>query len=454
MNWTPQTTVAQQHADHSIFWIAAVLVAVAFFVTGHNLHFSKAEGFTESLDEMVEAASGGNTFRRLAFVSLGIMGFCFLFRGSSMPFSLRSSLAGLLAGFIAWSVISTVWSDHPTMTARRVAVMICVVVAALGISKQLSLRDLLKLAIVVPAIYLLLGIGTELVVGTFRPFGSEYRFAGTVHPNTQGVCLAILCLAVWSRCWSNGPRKRLYWALFGIGFCFLLLTKSRTSLAGLLAALAACWLISSNYRHKTLLAAGGVWAGCTVVLVLLLSGVNVAEKLTEAALLGRQEEAASLTGRLPVWTELVTYFESRPLTGHGYESFWTADRIETVSGDLEWEIREAHSAYLDLLLSVGLIGTALLLSAVLMGLWMAACRFASSGNAADGFLFALLIFSLINGVTESGMVMPLFPSFLAVCGLAMLACRQQGQLASTAYSRVNLSSLAGPLEPRELGGRL
>ena len=40
----------------------------------------------------------------------------------------------------------------------------------------------------------------------------------------------------------------------------------------------------------------------------------------------------SLTGRMPIWTELMRYVDRRPLTGYGYESFWTAENIEDLSG--------------------------------------------------------------------------------------------------------------------------
>jgi O-antigen ligase len=261
------------------------------------------------------------------------------------------------------------------------------------------------------------GIGAELRNGTFRPTSSDFRFAGTLHPNTQGLNLAILCLSAFTLA-RGAARGRLgLYGLFALGMAFLVLTRSRTSLAGVVAALGLIWTIRTAFSLKLAVALAAVWLVCTAALISTLAGIDAADELGQLALLGREEEADSLTGRLPLWTELASWAAVRPLTGYGYDSFWTSERIDAVSAEMKWGIREAHSAYLDWTLSVGLIGTGLLLAWVLTALWRAGVLFRASERPELGFVFGWTVFCLINAATESAMMMPLYATFIAASGL-------------------------------------
>jgi len=155
----------------------------------------------------------------------------------------------------------------------------------------------------------------------------------------------------------------------------------------------------------------------------LLSGTDFTDQMVTAATLGRQEEVGSLTGRLPLWTELTPFVEDRLFWGYGYDSFWTADRIDTISSELQWGLREAHSAYIDTVLSIGIIGASLLLLVVAVGLKQTAHRYLTTNEATYGFFFSLLVFGLVNALTESGMIAPTYVTFLAGCGLVFVAAR-------------------------------
>jgi O-antigen ligase len=88
---------------------------------------------------------------------------------------------------------------------------------------------------------------------------------------------------------------------------------------------------------------------------------------------------------------------------------------------MQWGIHEAHSAYFEAMLNVGMVGAIALLSGVLIATWRARQRYLTTRETGYDFLFALFVFALINSLTESGMVMPMFVPFLAGCGLARLA---------------------------------
>jgi len=421
-----------QPRSRPFFWWALGVVFLAFFLANHDVTVSTAEAFTGSVDEMEEQAVGGNLLRRIAFLAiagLGLIGLMTSVQREDLktPQTGFGLLGVLMFAFFGWCLLSLFWSDDPTMTLRRVVVLGCLLTGALGIVRQLSLRELLHLAWIVPAAGLAVGFGAELALGTFRPWSAGYRFSGTLHPNSQGLSLAAMCFATFCLARDAGRRedrrayRGRYWSLFAVGLLFLVLTKSRTSFAGVMLAVTLLATLRTASGWKWSVGLASLWTVSTAALCIMLFDVDVERQLTGLALLGRTEQAGSLTGRLPIWETLLEFVRQRPLVGYGYGSFWTPDRIDTVSSELQWGVREAHSAYLDTVLGVGLVGGMLLLLTIFTGLWKACEQYLRTGHPLFGFVFAMLVFGLINGCTESGMTMPMIVPFLVVCGLLQTA---------------------------------
>lgn len=419
---SPTMGTTEHYALPFRFWMTVFVIGAAFFLTEHDTTISKADAYTSTADQMEQAAQGGNNTRRVAFLTIAAIGFCG-FCYSNRQFSLPANLLGLAAmTFIAWCAASSLWSDDMGMTIRRTVLLLCFVVGAIGVSKQLTGRQIVWLAILIPLLSLGIGILAELRHGTFRPWAGDYRFSGSMHPNTQGLYLTSLCLGSFSLARATPIHRLFLYGCFALGLIFLILTKSRTSVAGMMISLAPLWLLKSSIRSKVLLTLGATWCIATAAFVLLVIEDNPENDVSQLALLGRQEQASSLTGRLPIWEQLMPRLEERPLTGYGYDSFWTPETIEDVSSELHWGIREAHNAYIDTALGTGLIGLGLILATILLGMLAAAKFYLRTSQPIYGFLFGLLLFGLINGFTESGMTMPMFVPFIAATGMSYLAC--------------------------------
>jgi exopolysaccharide production protein ExoQ len=306
------------------------------------------------------------------------------------------------------------------MGCRRLAVLMFCVRGAAGFARQFPARDVVLMAAVISGAYLLVGVGVELALGTFRPWSAGYRFAGTVHPNTQGTHLTVLCLASFCLARSATREKAWLWTLFAVALAFLLLSRSRTACAALAIALAVLWLTSVSGRTRVIVALVAGFVVATAALASTLLGVDLDEKLANVVMLGRQEDSESLTGRVPVWIELSNYIRARPLQGYGYEAFWTTKHIEAVSDEVQWPLREAHSAYIDGLLSVGAIGVSTFLAAVVLSLRRAAVAFRRTGDPGFAFTLCLLVCGLANACLETGMMSPNFITLMAACGVAQL----------------------------------
>ncbi len=429
-----------------------VLGSVFFFVD-HDLGISRYPQFAPwaNSDEII--ASGGNAVKGAVLSLIGILGLYFLIDKEGPKLHLRGITPALMLFFVAWAAISIIWSIYPPLTARRVAVLCFYFLGALGIARQLSDRDLAVAALVVTAVYLAVGVAAELALGTFRPWAADYRFSGTLHPNSQGLHLMILCLAAFLLARANPTgRRKWFIVLFALGLVFLLLTKSRTSLAGFLLAMSVLWFLQTSSLNRIFSFVGISFSLCAALLIYSLLGFNEKDSLLNVISLGRQEKAQELTGRLPIWTELMHYVDRRPLIGYGYESFWTAENIEDLSEPLGWRFRQAHSGYIDAVLSAGLVGASCLLLIVLIGIYNAAMRFRETKHICCGLTLGMLIFGLVDAFLESGMVGENFATLLAGCGIIQLACLksecESREPAVSTRENDSYSSISIKLSPR------
>ncbi|MFH5803361.1 O-antigen ligase family protein [Alienimonas sp. DA493] len=455
-----------------LFLAAAVLVGVPFFLAGQSWYTSAATAFTETAEEMEARASGGNALRQLAFLTLGGCGVWCLARdrrqrprprpawwsprvpGGKFASLLREwagvaqrahPVAWALALYLGWCFASVLWSHEPGQTVRKLVVLGCWTAGSLGVARALSPRRIVWLGVSLPALYLAIGVLAELSLGTFRPWSGDYRFAGTMHPNTQGLTLASMvagAFVLWrsERRAAGRSRRRgigVGWlpALIAAGALFTLLTKSRTSTAGLVLCLGLLTAIAVPPRWRLAAAVGGGAFGGLFLLIALSLGADPLGGALDAATLGRKEQISSLTGRHEIWAEVGRFMDRRPLVGYGYDTFWTPEHVAIVSENCGWGLREAHSAYRDVLLSVGKIGLWLLVPALLWGWFAAVRRYAAGERRAEGrpgapgvgvgeplagYVAGLLAVGLLNAFTESAMSMVLFTPFLICCGLAKL----------------------------------
>jgi exopolysaccharide production protein ExoQ len=412
--------VAHERSGWSTFVIGLV-IGLCFLATEHKTTVSVYDDFALSAEEMQTQAEGGNTIRRVAYLTLAAVG-VFAGLGATGQWHIRPVMRALLLAVAVWPALSLAWTDDASLTLRRLFVYLFCVVGAWGLSRRLSPREYCQIAVCVCGVSLGLGVLTELAQGTFRPWSGGHRFAGTLHPNTQGLYLTTLCLAAYALLRTGSRRQHVLIAALLVGLLFVVLTKSRTSTAGVLLGLATLAFVRSRFPMLPLVGAMCVgWGVMGLALVGHLLQIDFISEIKQIALMGRAEQAESLTGRLPIWTELSRYVDERFWLGFGYEAFWTPDRIDRVSTAVEWGVREAHSAYLETILSVGAIGLGLLLALVTAGLLRGAWQFRIADDPRAGCVCALLTYGLLNSFTESGMTMPLFPTFWLGVGLWSLS---------------------------------
>lgn len=420
-------TVRQVNTSWGLRLILLVVVGISGALISHNWESSLV--FNENLDllaherENVFIDQQANTSIRSAtgYLLLGFTGIYCLVGSRWNSLRWLHPLSFLFLAFVAWAALSLLWSDTPELSFRKMSILALVSLAAYGIASRISLLEIMWLTAAYFGIALLLGIVSEVTQGVFRPWVTGYRLVGTQHPNTIGMNASILCLAAGLLAWQARYSRWLLALVFVFGFFVLLLSKSRTSLAAFLASALVVVLLKTPAQFRLMIGSLAVGFVCIAGIASNFANTQDIGEVTAAASLGRSDNIGSLTGRLPLWNEMLKFADDHPLLGFGYGSFWSAKRIDDFSEKLLWEIPNGHNAYLDLLLNLGIVGLSLYAAWLLVMAITGTQRFLRDGGNGELFAVGLAVFLMIHALAESLILAQGIPSLLLLTCSARLA---------------------------------
>jgi O-antigen ligase len=181
-----------------------------------------------------------------------------------------------------------------------------------------------------------------------------------------------------------------------LSLVLVVLSKSATALLGAglgIGTLLAAWWMLKGRRWSLALVWGGVSVGGLLVLIYLTA---------PGLLLGVLGKDETLTGRTDIWVELLRAIEQKPALGYGYLAFWGLDSEPRywLERAVDWNAPSGHNGWLDLAISLGVVGIAIYTIDLAITLWRASRLSMASpaGVFALGFLAQFLLFATSESI--------------------------------------------------------
>ena len=291
---------------------------------------------------------------------------------------LRSWTAAPLLAFVGVCLVSVAWSNYPLETLLGSAVQILTAVIALGIAVARPPGRLVAIGALMLHVHLALGVVFELAValspaGRILPFWTDYsanvpgayywssglilkggRIQGIVGNANLTCFIAVLALVLLAVLWrARAVRPPVLLGAAALDLMMIGLSRSATALIAGMAVIAAAAFVMGFRRAgptvRRVLVAGGVLA----IAVVALGSSRLSEPVLR--LLGRGDD---FTGRFEIWRLVGGLVGDRPVLGWGWIGYWAPwvdpfDRLVIRAGV---QYLQAHNAYLDVLMQVGVSG--------------------------------------------------------------------------------------------------
>jgi O-antigen ligase len=305
-----------------------------------------------------------NTLRRNLTLALLAMALALVLHAGQWQRLWRAMSPGLMAIFL-WFAITALLSSSPGLALNRLVLAGVVIVIAFclpllfdrledfiatyGLAVSLAIALCFAGALIAPdlAIHSAFDNVEQALAGDWRGL---FRHKNDLAPMAIHFVFAGILL------WRTTSR---IWGVFVVTGALMLLVLSGGKSAALLllpALFGAALIVRLESAAAAMLIASVAIGG----LILLTLG-SVA--LPAVASIVAHLPDPTFTGRADIWMLGIEAAGTRPLTGFGYNIFWDTGQTYAIagSGDTAAQVSHAHNGYLDIAISAGLPGLALVL---------------------------------------------------------------------------------------------
>jgi exopolysaccharide production protein ExoQ len=336
------------------------------------------------------------------YFALIIAGFCVLNK-RQVRLSEVIQNNGWLIIFLLYCFISIVWSDFPFVAFKRWIKILGHPIMALIVLTEPdpgeAVKRLMKRCayVVVPVSILFIKYYPQLG-RSFDPWTGMGMNNGIAEDkNMLGADCLILGLFFfwhWLQSWPTPPsRARRNKLILTAGFiymiCWLLsIAHSATSFISLVVGALIVVFVGVRSVNKNFIGTYLLTALALLAIAELAFGIS--GRLSET--LGRGSE---LSGRTELWTRLLE-LHTNPILGTGFESFWLGETPRRLEGLFYFIPNEAHNGYLEIYLTLGLLGLFIVIALFIATFWKTRRELFRNfqwGRYRLGFLAAIVLYN-------------------------------------------------------------
>lgn len=451
MYWAPSSTDADPSVatrrDTGFFWTLTGLfwVALAFAVLPDGLSWTRV-GEEVGVQE-------GSIVRRLQWLPLfGTAAYVIWIR-RDVSLGMARYINPFLVAFLAWAMLSMLWSGFPAITLRKVIILggFSAIALACQVAAWHPDRFRRMVRIGVTTILIASALVAIFLPGYGREPALDDAWVGVTRSKNHLGLLAGFAVLMWLHAGTvrDVPVVR---ALCWTGFCLfvLIMARAATSLGAAMAIAPLAWILirpPMTVRHVWSI---GILSSVALVLSLVFAylvilGVPSWQDLVRpvASAVGRD---VTLTGRLQIWQLMLGEVAHHPWLGSGYGAFWLGANgpAPWVTQNLYGILWQAHNGYIDVLNETGWIGLMLVMCMLAFHLVQIVTLY-SYDRANAVFHAMFILFFMLANIAESTLFRPInflfFMSLMTSLALsrahADLALRQRLKTTARADKRAD-----------------
>ena len=315
------------------------------------------------------------------------------------------------------AILSSLWSQDPLRSLTYGSFYLLETLFAFALASRFTTEEVMDLLKMTGTSIALAGLATVVLFPRYGITHDVRGFSGWrgVIPERTSEAQAIFFLLTPALYFS---RQRLSWyRIFYVGLLLLMLVAARSAtsliiLALYVATMAVIYVSGRLASKAVLFLYACAVLGVGLVLVLLLTNLN-----DFVSVFGRD---LTLTGRTDIWSALLPSIGKHPLLGYGFYSFWLGLKGESANLiiRLHWVFGYAHNGFLEIVLQLGLIGLALVLTTLGQALFRAGKLVGRHSTVAENWCFGFMVVSVFYNIDESTLMWP--HSFMSI--LYILVC--------------------------------
>ena len=306
----------------------------------------------------------------------------------------------------AWVMVSCLWSQLPMVSLEWAPVMALNILFAFYLYRRFSPGQQMRLLLLLGWICLVLSIVLSLF---FPKYGMDHT--GTMgawrgmyyHKNVCSMTTAFLLLGG-----LYVPATSLFAKISRVAYVCLsvfliIMTQSATGrmiLACLFAYFLATRLVSALRPKERTIA---LIMGTTIALAVVGAGISYAKEI--ALFLGKDP---TLTGRTAIWQASMPLIMKHPILGYGYKAFWRGYQGESasVSFATHWAVTSAHNAFLEVWLTLGAVGVALVAYSLLRAIRDAFVCLRAGKSPYLGWYASIVFLTIVTSADEGELLIP------------------------------------------------
>ena len=311
----------------------------------------------------------------------------------------------IMGSFSIWALSTTFWSDSPLYTfGKSLELFLLVYISALvsSIASQCVawridlIESKLPYALLTAAVISI--IANLVISGEFFGFSEEtiYRSSrlsiGTMHPLATADFVSLTVIAFLASSFS----LRLKTFCFILGVVLLVLTGSRGPIGVFLFAV---WAMFFNKKWGSPGRYEFVLVTVFVVMISALLLIFLSEELFGML----PQDLSTLNNRTRIWLFAVDIAFDHPMVGVGY--FASRESLVRLTN-----VGMAHNAYIEVLLTTGIVGFGILFSFVVY-----AARKAFLGGST--FLLGVFVYVILRSILDPLLFVPGTAMFLLIVGM-------------------------------------